>query len=169
MSCPSPSGRVDLAILIFGSTEFELTGRPVPLSGLVRLRTLGPLRNSDGLSRTSSGSYPILPAAIPLRRCPIIRNSEVSFPLHSKRFHKMVARINSGFIFLYFYLDLLPFCSHSLRQQSLNNPCTRSAKRKVTKKYCKKFSLGVCKIQEWRRNPFPAPYSALNRGSKSLT
>ena len=81
-------------------------------------------------SGPSPGSHPILPTAIPLRRFPTIRNNEASSPLHSERCHRRIARLNSGFLPLCLYPELLPPCFLSLRQQSLNNPCTRSTKRK---------------------------------------
>ena len=43
--------------------------------------------------RISPGPHPILPTAIPLRRYSTFRNSEVFFPLHSERFHEIVARV----------------------------------------------------------------------------
>ena len=52
-----PFRRIDPAITTFGSTESEITGRPVPLSGLVRLRAVGPLQK---LGRRESGSLPDL-------------------------------------------------------------------------------------------------------------
>ena len=93
----SPFRRIDPAITTFGSTESELTGRPVPLSRLVHLRTVGPLQK---LGRPEFGSLPDLTQFFQrLSHLDVTQPSEIMrflFPLHSERFHKVIARVWSG-------------------------------------------------------------------------
>ena len=64
---------------------------------------IGPSKDSGTSSearmawiRIPSGFHPVLPAAIPLRRYPTIRNNEVSLPLHPERFRKIILTTWSG-------------------------------------------------------------------------
>ena len=160
--------RIDPVTTTFSSTEYGLTRRPVPLSGLVRLRAVGPLQK---LGQRKSGFlpvHPILPAAIPPRRYPTILNNEVFLPLHPERIHKVITRSDLGLLSPVLSGTHIPSCSLS-SANNLLTVRTQNQSREIKKWEVKKFiRVGAIKIQQWRRNPSPAFYSALNRDPKSL-
>jgi hypothetical protein len=126
-----PFCRIDPAITTFGSTESELTGRSVPLSGLVRLRTMGPLQK---LGRHESGSLPDLTQSSQrLSHLDVTQPSgTMRFPSHytqkgSTRYSWSLIRVSSPLS----YPEPLPLMlSFSLPLQSPNSPCTKPIKRK---------------------------------------
>ena len=120
--------------------------------------------------RVSPKSHPIPPTAIPLKRYSTIKNSEASFPLRSESFHKIVARVWLGSLFLCpirnsYTPPTFPLSTNNLLAVlAQNQPRENNEGMRM-----QEISLRVVKIQQWRRNPSLAPYSALSRGSKSLT
>ena len=115
VSFPLPSGGIsqleilDVPILLF---PFQTDRSNYPYLRLYWIRANWGTRTTFRISpSTDSGtsseartawvqispeSHPILPTDIPLRRYSTIRNSEASLPLHSERFHKVVAEVCSG-------------------------------------------------------------------------
>jgi len=86
-----PFGRIDPANTTFGSTESGLTGQSVPSPGLICPKTVGPLQK---LGWRESGFLPDLTQSFQrlshLDVYPVIREDEVSLPLHPERFRKAI-------------------------------------------------------------------------------
>jgi hypothetical protein len=160
----SPSDRSDPATCR-ENTKYEMSGRFVPLFGLPRPATERPHRWSDGLGPNLRQTIQSPTPTFSHKRYTRIRNSEVSFPLHSEMILNLAVSSNPGsssFSPIRNSYSLIPYRSATLP----NSPCTKQIRSCRERRVLLNRSKKSDTMREKRTLP-PSPYSAYILGNNT--